>query len=88
MSALHFDFRPETNVKPWEHLSKDIREGNKRSRWVEREPHAYWKGNPTVAETRMDLLKCNVSNTQDWNARIYIQVLPSISNLDNEGSSA
>ncbi|KAL3524275.1 hypothetical protein ACH5RR_017109 [Cinchona calisaya] len=64
---------PEINIKPWEDLSKDLQQGNKRSRWVEREPYAYWKGNPTVAETRMDLLKCNVSDTQDWNARIYAQ---------------
>lgn len=41
---------------------------------MDREPYAYWKGNPVVAETRMDLLKCNVSDKQDWNARVYAQV--------------
>ncbi|KAI3471132.1 hypothetical protein Pfo_027795 [Paulownia fortunei] len=64
---------PEINIKPWEALSKDLKEGNKRTRWTDREPHAYWKGNPTVAATRMDLLKCNVSDKQDWNARVYAQ---------------
>ncbi|KAL3524274.1 hypothetical protein ACH5RR_017108 [Cinchona calisaya] len=64
---------PEINIKPWEDLSKDLKEGNKRSKWVEREPYAYWKGNPAVAKTRMDMLKCNVSDKQDWNARVYGQ---------------
>ncbi|KAJ9679389.1 hypothetical protein PVL29_021346 [Vitis rotundifolia] len=52
---------PEINIKPWESLLKDLKEGNKRSKWMEREPYAYWKGNPAVAATRLDLLKCN-----DW----------------------
>lgn len=64
---------PEINIKPWEALSKDLREGNTRSRWTDREPYAYWKGNPVVAATRMDLLKCNVSDKHDWNARVYAQ---------------
>ncbi|KAL3524273.1 hypothetical protein ACH5RR_017107 [Cinchona calisaya] len=63
----------EVNIKPWVPLLKDLKEGNKRTKWGEREPHAYWKGNPTVAETREDLLKCNVSEKEDWNARLYVQ---------------
>lgn len=53
---------------------KDLKKGNDRSKWMEREPYAYWKGNPFVAESRKDLLKCNVSDSQDWNARLFIQV--------------
>ncbi|PIN22272.1 Endoplasmic reticulum protein EP58, contains filamin rod domain and KDEL motif [Handroanthus impetiginosus] len=64
---------PEINIKPWEALLKDLKEGNWRSRWTEREPYAYWKGNPSVAATRMDLLKCNVSDKQDWGAHVYAQ---------------
>ncbi|KAK4436299.1 hypothetical protein Salat_0793600 [Sesamum alatum] len=64
---------PEINIKPWEALSKDLKAGNKRSRWKEREPHAYWKGNPWVSANRMDLLQCNVSDKLDWGARIYAQ---------------
>lgn len=41
---------------------------------MDREPYAYWKGNPAVAETRQELMKCNVSDNQDWNARVYAQV--------------
>lgn len=63
----------EVNIKPWETLLKDLKEGNARMKWVERQPYAYWKGNPVVAETRQDLLKCNVSEKQDWNARLYAQ---------------
>jgi hypothetical protein len=64
---------PETNIKPWESLMTDLKEGNKRMRWTDREPYAYWKGNPTVAVTREDLLKCNVSENMDWKARLYAQ---------------
>uniref|UniRef100_A0A2P2JG82 O-glucosyltransferase rumi homolog isoform X1 n=1 Tax=Rhizophora mucronata TaxID=61149 RepID=A0A2P2JG82_RHIMU len=42
-------------------------------KWTEREPYAYWKGNPFVADRRKDLLTCNVSDQQDWNARLFIQ---------------
>ncbi|KAL9237302.1 hypothetical protein vseg_011869 [Gypsophila vaccaria] len=63
----------EINIKPWHHLSEDIKEGNKRIKFLDRKPYAYWKGNPFVAPTRMDLLKCNVSDQQDWGARVFIQ---------------
>ncbi|XP_059667081.1 uncharacterized protein LOC132312644 isoform X2 [Cornus florida] len=64
---------PETNIKPWDALLRDLNEGNKRRRWLNREPYAYWRGNPNIAANRMDLIKCNVSDKQDWNARLYIQ---------------
>ncbi|KAH6759578.1 O-glucosyltransferase rumi-like protein [Perilla frutescens var. hirtella] len=64
---------PEINIKPWEALSEELRGGNTRIRWGDREPYAYWKGNPNVAASRKDLLNCNVSDKHDWNARIYIQ---------------
>ncbi|KAJ8536771.1 hypothetical protein K7X08_035172 [Anisodus acutangulus] len=64
---------PEINIKPWETLSKDLKKGTKKIKWTDREPYAFWKGNPIVAETRMDLLKCNVSEKQDWSARVYAQ---------------
>ena len=67
--------RPEVNIKPWDNLLNELREGNKRTRWMNREPYAYWKGNPAVAETRQDLLKCNLTDQQDWNARLYAQVV-------------
>lgn len=63
----------EINMKPWEFLSKELKEGNKRVKFRDREPYAYWKGNPFVAPHRMDLLKCNVTDKQDWQARLYIQ---------------
>lgn len=66
--------RPEVNIKPWELLMKDIERGSKKMKWVDRQPYAYWKGNPAVARTRRDLLKCNVTKKKDWNARLYVQV--------------
>ncbi|XP_062184736.1 uncharacterized protein LOC133888482 isoform X2 [Phragmites australis] len=64
---------PEINLKPWDALQEDLKDGNNRVRWLDREPYAYWKGNPSVSVTRQELVKCNVSSTQDWNARIYNQ---------------
>ena len=67
--------RAEINIKPWDALQKDLDAGNRRVRWIDREPYAYWKGNPDVAAIRQELVKCNVSSKQEWNARIYKQVL-------------
>ncbi|OMO95948.1 Lipopolysaccharide-modifying protein [Corchorus capsularis] len=64
---------PEINIKSWVPLLNDLMEGNKRMKWEEREAYAYWKGNPDVALTRQDLLKCNVSEKQDWGARVFAQ---------------
>lgn len=55
-------------------MLEDIKEGNKRSKWKDRVPYAYWRGNPFVAPTRKDLLKCNASDKDDWNTRLYVQV--------------
>ncbi|CAN6252521.1 unnamed protein product [Urochloa humidicola] len=64
---------PEINIKPWGALQKQLASGNKRVKWMNREPYAYWKGNPDVAATRQELVKCNVSSEHEWNARIYKQ---------------
>lgn len=63
----------ETHIRPWRSLLKDIREGNKRIKWKDRVAYAYWKGNPHVAPWRGDLMKCNVTEKEDWNARLYVQ---------------
>lgn len=68
------NFRPEINIKPWVSLLKDLKEGNQRKKWIDREPYAYWKGNSFVSMPRYKLLKCNVSYGYDWNARVYMQV--------------
>lgn len=67
--------RVEINIKPWKNVLEDIKEGNKRTKWKDRVPFAYWKGNPTVAPTRADLMRCNVTDKIDWNARLFIQVI-------------
>ncbi|KAI5013985.1 hypothetical protein ZWY2020_055375 [Hordeum vulgare] len=64
---------PEINIKPWDALHKDLKDGNSKIRWFSRKPYAYWKGNAAVATSRQELVKCNVSSMQDWNARIYTQ---------------
>ncbi|KAL5173742.1 hypothetical protein HKD37_16G046224 [Glycine soja] len=65
--------RAEINIKPWHILLGELKEGTTRIPWLNREPYAYWKGNPAVAETRQDLMKCNVYENQDWNARLFAQ---------------
>ncbi|KAK6804519.1 hypothetical protein RDI58_002303 [Solanum bulbocastanum] len=62
---------PELSIRPWEKLEKDLQQSNEMIKWTEREPYAYWKGNAVLGEARRDLMKCNVSGKQDWNARIY-----------------
>ncbi|WOL13323.1 protein O-glucosyltransferase 1-like [Canna indica] len=64
---------PETNIRPWVPLMKEMKEGNAEVKWTERVPYAYWKGTPFMGKTRLDLVKCNVSKERDWNARIYAQ---------------
>lgn len=63
----------EINIRPWGRLLAEILKGTKKIKWEDRDPTAYWKGNPFVADIRKDLLKCNASEGQDWNARLYIQ---------------
>ncbi|PUZ42532.1 hypothetical protein GQ55_9G589900 [Panicum hallii var. hallii] len=64
---------PEINIKPWDALQKELNSGNRRVKWMYRQPYAYWKGNPDVATIRQELVKCNVSSEHEWNARIYKQ---------------
>ncbi|KAH7522674.1 hypothetical protein FEM48_Zijuj07G0163700 [Ziziphus jujuba var. spinosa] len=63
----------ETNIRPWSIVLEDIKEGNKKTKWKDRIPYAYWRGNPHVTPTRKDLLSCNSSQESDWNTRLYIQ---------------
>ncbi|KAL5230879.1 hypothetical protein ABZP36_029655 [Zizania latifolia] len=62
---------PEVNIRPWAPLLAEVAEENARLPWPEREPYAYWKGNPNVSPLRGELLRCNDSQTtrlyrQDW----------------------
>lgn len=57
------------------HVLKEIKEGNEKTKWKDTVPYAYWKGNPFVTPTRKDLMKCNVTEKDDWNTHLCIQVL-------------
>ncbi|XP_006345599.2 O-glucosyltransferase rumi homolog [Solanum tuberosum] len=63
----------ETNIRPWRSMLKNIKEGNKRSQWKDRIPLAYWRGNPLVSHVRKDLIKCNVTDKQNWDTLLYPQ---------------
>ncbi|KAG9441174.1 hypothetical protein H6P81_017028 [Aristolochia fimbriata] len=65
---------PEINIKPWEALLKELENAGKKVKWEDRQPFAFWKGNPSTSSYRRDLLRCNVSKTKEWNARIFAQL--------------
>jgi len=63
---------PETNIEPWSREFKSIKVGAKATKWVDRVPTAFWKGNPDVASPlRLALLGCNDTNL--WRAEIMRQ---------------
>ncbi|KAL8100926.1 uncharacterized protein LOC141683220 isoform X1 [Apium graveolens] len=62
---------PEINIKPWIPLKNELKKGTKKTKWRKRKPYAYWKGNSWVSNNRGDLMKCNVTDKNDWNARLY-----------------
>ncbi|KAL3630370.1 hypothetical protein CASFOL_023354 [Castilleja foliolosa] len=72
--VLHQDeWRPEVNIKSWEELKEDIKEGNEKIKWKNREPYAYWKGNSKLGAARADMIKCNASDSvgKDSKARLF-----------------
>ena len=73
--------RPEIRIKPWNSLKEDLEEGNNRTKWIDREPYAYWKGNINLGPARKELSKCIKTDQEDWNARIYDLVINKSSSL-------
>ncbi|KAJ1408589.1 Lipopolysaccharide-modifying protein [Sesbania bispinosa] len=61
----------EVGIRPWETMLQNIQEGNKKIKWKDRIPYAFWKGNTRVSLNRFELRACNASDQYDWNARIY-----------------
>ena len=66
---------PEVGIRPWTQMLEEVARENERVRWPERQPYAFWKGNPEGYRIRHELLRCNASNGQEWNARLFSQVL-------------
>ncbi|XP_047057755.1 O-glucosyltransferase rumi homolog [Lolium rigidum] len=64
---------PEVGIRPWTPMLAEIERENKRVPWTHREPLAFWKGNPDRYRIRHDMMKCNVSNGKEWNARLFNQ---------------
>ncbi|KQK03373.2 O-glucosyltransferase rumi [Brachypodium distachyon] len=66
---------PELSIRPWAPLMEDFVRENKALPWRNRQPYAFWKGNPEVSDVRRDLFKCNndSANGKDWNARLFWQ---------------
>ena len=66
---------PEVGIRPWTQMLEEVAQENERVRWPERQPYAFWKGNPEGYRIRHELLRCNASNGQEWNVRVFTQVL-------------
>ncbi|RCV20618.1 LOW QUALITY PROTEIN: hypothetical protein SETIT_4G071100v2 [Setaria italica] len=64
---------PEKNIRPWSQMLEEMRRESERVQWPERQPYAYWKGKLHVYRIRHELRRCNVSNDQEWNARLFTQ---------------
>nr|CAB3467034.1 unnamed protein product [Digitaria exilis] len=64
---------PEVGIGPWKQMLEEVKEENERVKWPERQPYAFWKGNPMSYPMRVELMRCNVSNGQEWNARVFTQ---------------
>ncbi|PKI45423.1 hypothetical protein CRG98_034228 [Punica granatum] len=62
---------PEVNIKPWASTLKAIKEGAAKTKWMDRDPHAFWKGNPATSRKRRDLMRCKPKMLMDWSARLY-----------------
>jgi hypothetical protein len=65
---------PEVNIRPWTPILEEVQRENDRLRWPERQPYAFWKGNPSRYHIRHQLMRCNVSYGEEWNARVFNQV--------------
>ncbi|KAK6920152.1 Glycosyl transferase CAP10 domain [Dillenia turbinata] len=63
----------ETNIKPWRDVISDIKEGNQKIKWNDRVPFAYWRGNPHVSPVRADLMRCNITEKQNYSTLLYVQ---------------
>ncbi|TKW27986.1 hypothetical protein SEVIR_3G293800v4 [Setaria viridis] len=65
---------PEVNIRPWAPFLEEVARESRRTPWLDREPYAFWKGNPNVCGLRRDLMRCNASDSgKDWNARLFRQ---------------
>ncbi|WZZ82404.1 hypothetical protein YC2023_102976 [Brassica napus] len=79
---------PEVNIKEWKKLSVALQEGNRRVKWKDRIPYAYWKGNPHVSTPiRKELMRCNFSDKYDPMVRLYAQDWRSESKKGFKGSN-
>ncbi|CAL4900064.1 unnamed protein product [Urochloa decumbens] len=66
---------PEVNIRPWAPFLEEVARESRRVPWMEREPYAFWKGNPNPGSLRKDLMRCNASGSggKQWNARLFSQ---------------
>ncbi|KAF9619094.1 hypothetical protein IFM89_005108 [Coptis chinensis] len=62
---LHILTKPEINIKPWEFLLEELKEGNDKVKWTKREPYALPKEKTSSFEDKADLLKCKTTDKVD-----------------------
>ncbi|KAF8652412.1 hypothetical protein HU200_062741 [Digitaria exilis] len=65
---------PEVNIRPWAPFLEEVVRESRSMPWKDREPYAFWKGNPDVGGLRGELMRCNNSHgSKDWNTRLVRQ---------------
>nr|CAB3465612.1 unnamed protein product [Digitaria exilis] len=65
---------PEVNIRPWAQFMEEVVRESRSMPWKDREPYAFWKGNPDVGGLRGELMRCNNSHgSKDWNAWLVRQ---------------
>jgi len=65
---------PEVGIRPWTQMLEEVARENERVRWPERQPYAFWKGAPARFRIRHELMRCNASNGQEWNAAFSARI--------------
>ncbi|KAK4379342.1 hypothetical protein RND71_001204 [Anisodus tanguticus] len=65
----------EINTKPWRSVIKDIKEGNKISKWKDRVPFAYWKGNPHdwIGQSKNGYNESNLEDQCTHRYKMYVE---------------
>nr|CAB3465614.1 unnamed protein product [Digitaria exilis] len=66
---------PEVNIRPWAPFLEEVERESRSLPWKDREPYAFWKGNPNVSGLRRDLMRCNGTDDggKDWHVRVFRQ---------------
>ncbi|KAK6918401.1 Glycosyl transferase CAP10 domain [Dillenia turbinata] len=79
--------KAETNVKPWRDVISDIKKVTRGSSGMMKYLLAYWRGNPHISPVRGDLMRCNITEKQNYNTLLYVRDWDKESKWGNQHSN-